>query len=64
MNVIPVHVPPLRERREGIPLLTDRFLQEFAIAYRRANRDANTSVQERPAVGVKKEFTFVGGMLG
>jgi two-component system nitrogen regulation response regulator NtrX len=30
INVIPVHVPPLRERREDIPLLARYFLQELA----------------------------------
>jgi two-component system, NtrC family, nitrogen regulation response regulator NtrX len=30
INVIPVQVPPLRERREDIPLLSQYFLQEVA----------------------------------
>jgi two-component system response regulator PilR (NtrC family) len=30
INVIPVHLPPLRERREDIGLLADRFLHTFA----------------------------------
>lgn len=29
LNVIPFHVPPLRERQEDIPLLADHFLQYF-----------------------------------
>jgi two-component system nitrogen regulation response regulator NtrX len=29
LNVIPFHVPPLRERREDIPALANRFVEEF-----------------------------------
>jgi two-component system response regulator PilR (NtrC family) len=32
LQVIPVHAPPLRERREDIPLLADYFLQRLARA--------------------------------
>jgi DNA-binding NtrC family response regulator len=30
LNVIPVHVPPLRDRKEDIPLLVQHFLDKFA----------------------------------
>src|SRR5204862_6899096 len=35
LNVIPFHVPPLRDRAEDIPLLADYFLQEFTRNYGR-----------------------------
>ncbi len=33
LNVIPFRVPPLRARREDIPLLADRFLADYASEY-------------------------------
>jgi two-component system, NtrC family, nitrogen regulation response regulator NtrX len=30
LNVIPIHVPPLRERKEDIPILVETFMAEFA----------------------------------
>ena len=30
LNVVSINVPPLRERREDIPVLVDRFLKQFA----------------------------------
>ena len=33
LNVIPLTIPPLRERPEDIPLLIDRFLEHFAAEY-------------------------------
>ena len=39
LNVIPFFVPPLRDRREDIPLLADYFLREFTTAYGRKPKD-------------------------
>ena len=39
LNVVPFHVPPLRDRREDIPLLADYFLREFTSAYGRKPKE-------------------------
>jgi two-component system nitrogen regulation response regulator NtrX len=39
LNVIPFHVPPLRDRREDIPMLADYFLREFTTAYGRKPKE-------------------------
>jgi transcriptional regulator with PAS, ATPase and Fis domain len=38
LNVIPVHVPPLRDRREDIPVLVNHFLRKY-------NKDFGRQVQ-------------------
>jgi transcriptional regulator with PAS, ATPase and Fis domain len=35
LNVVNVHVPPLRERREEIPILVEHFIDEYARQYGR-----------------------------
>jgi len=48
LNVIPVELPPLRERKEDIPLLVQHFLDKF--------RAADTSAgQSRPALTVAQD---------
>ena len=39
LNVIPFSVPPLRERKEDIPLLARHFLREFSARYGRRTRE-------------------------
>jgi two-component system response regulator AtoC len=33
LNVVTINLPPLRERREEIPLLTDHFLKKYSVQY-------------------------------
>lgn len=35
LNIVPIDVPPLRQRREDIPLLVDHFLTHFCSRHRR-----------------------------
>jgi two-component system response regulator PilR (NtrC family) len=46
LNVIPVVVPPLRERREDIPLLANHFLKKYASAAGRNIVRVNTGSLE------------------
>src|SRR5579863_5856109 len=46
LNVIPFHMPPLRERKEDIPALAAYFLDEFARAYGRKPKELTTQALE------------------
>ncbi len=46
LNVIPFHVPPLRERLEDVPLLADFFLREFTGAYGRKPKELTPQAYE------------------
>jgi two-component system nitrogen regulation response regulator NtrX len=41
LNVIPFYVPPLRERKEDIPILARHFLKEFSAQYSRHPKEIN-----------------------
>jgi two-component system nitrogen regulation response regulator NtrX len=43
LNVIPVSVPPLRERTEDVPILADHFLGEYSAAYGRRPKELSAA---------------------
>src|SRR5947207_5279898 len=57
LNVIPIFVPPLRERQEDIPLLADHFMAEFAREYGRRPKRFDA-----PAVGVLQQYAWPGNV--
>ena len=44
LSVIPVSVPPLRERREDVPLLVNHFLKKYAAAAGRKIHEGQPAV--------------------
>ena len=57
LNVIPFVVPPLRERKEDIPLLARHFMKEFASAYGRRPREITDE-----AIAVLMRYTWPGNV--
>jgi two-component system nitrogen regulation response regulator NtrX len=57
LNVIPVFVPPLRERQEDIPLLADHFMAELAREYGR-----RVKTLEQAAVRVLQHYSWPGNV--
>ncbi len=60
LNVIPLHLPPLRERREDIPLLAQHFLTRYAAEHRKGNvrfsKDALEQLLDVPWRGNVREL--------
>ncbi|MEP7027921.1 MAG: sigma-54 dependent transcriptional regulator [Candidatus Eisenbacteria bacterium] len=57
LNVLPIHVPPLRERREDIPLLAEHFAREFAEA-----EGLGTKELTLPALAVLTAYSWPGNV--
>ncbi len=47
LNVVTIDLPPLRERKEDIPALTDHFIRKYAAMTHKNVRDAAPDVLER-----------------
>ncbi len=57
LNVIPFYVPPLRDRKEDIPLLVREFLQEFGRQYGRPRIEMSDE-----AITVLKQYHWPGNV--
>jgi two-component system response regulator AtoC len=57
LNVITVHIPPLRERREEIPIFLDFFLRKYSEYYGKQPRPFSDY-----AVGRMMEYTWPGNI--
>ena len=47
LNVVNLRMPPLRERMEDLPLLTDHFLSEYCRAYDRPRKQIGPELMQR-----------------
>lgn len=47
LNVIPIEIPPLRERKDDIPLLVDHFMQSLAAEYGQARKKLTPESYDR-----------------
>jgi len=60
LNVFRIELPPLRERREDIPLLVDNFVRKFSLAMNkritRVSQAAMNQLQQQPWVGNVREL--------
>jgi two-component system nitrogen regulation response regulator NtrX len=57
LNVIPIFVPPLRERQEDIPLLADHFMAGFAREYGRRPKNFDAG-----AVALLQHYAWPGNV--
>ncbi|GAB4299691.1 MAG: sigma 54-interacting transcriptional regulator [Ignavibacteriaceae bacterium] len=57
LNVIPIHVPPVRERKEDIPLLVNYFMRLFADLYKKNIQNISTE-----ALDILMEYNWPGNV--
>ncbi len=60
LNVFRIELPPLRDRREDIPLLVDHFVRKFSLAMNkrisRVSAQAMAKLQQQPWIGNVREL--------
>lgn len=56
LNVIPLHIPPLRERKDDIPLLVEHFVKKFSLTPRRISPSAMKLLVNNPWKGNIREL--------
>jgi len=57
LNIFPIHLPPLRERREDIPLLVDHFITKFSRKLKKEIHKISS-----PALDLLKKYNFPGNV--
>jgi len=57
LNVIPIQVPPLRDRIEDLPLLAEAFLEEFAIQNRSKRKQVSPA-----AISILSNYAWPGNV--
>ncbi len=57
LNVIPIHMPPLRQRKEDIPLLTKHFIKKYAHEFGKEVRTISSYAME-----LLMEYAFPGNI--
>jgi two-component system nitrogen regulation response regulator NtrX len=57
LNVIPIHVPPLRDRIEDLPMLVEAFLEEFAVQNR-----SKRKLMSPAAISILSNYAWPGNV--
>jgi two-component system response regulator PilR (NtrC family) len=57
LNVIPIHLPPLRERKEDIPILTKHFIEKYSKEFNKEIKNISVYAME-----LLMEYRFPGNI--
>ncbi|RLB18528.1 MAG: sigma-54-dependent Fis family transcriptional regulator [Deltaproteobacteria bacterium] len=57
LSVVPIHIPPLRKRKEDIPLLVQHFLEKFSKKLKRAVPEVSPE-----AMAILQEYAWPGNV--